>query len=94
MFKCYVCGGNSARPELVSEVFILEQGRKARLEGIPAQVCVHCGEATFSRETIEWIRRLLDDAGRLGAQKENARVACADAGVRSPEGEVRASAGS
>jgi YgiT-type zinc finger domain-containing protein len=66
MFKCYACGGNSARSELVSEVFILERGRRALLEGIPAQVCVHCGEATFSRETIEWIRRLLNDAGHLG----------------------------
>jgi YgiT-type zinc finger domain-containing protein len=64
MFKCYACGGNSARSELVSEVFILERGRRALLEGIPAQVCVHCGEATFSRETTEWIRRLLDDAER------------------------------
>jgi HTH-type transcriptional regulator/antitoxin MqsA len=65
MFKCYFCGGKSARPELVSEVFILEQGRRALVEGIPALVCVHCGEATFSRETTEWIRRLLDDAGRV-----------------------------
>ena len=29
------------------------------VEGIPASICTHCGEATFSRETTERIRRMV-----------------------------------
>ena len=64
MFKCHHCGGTSAQPARVSEVFILEPGRRALVHGVPANLCTHCGEATFSRETTERIRRLADDSGR------------------------------
>ena len=63
MFKCHVCGGTEARPELVSEVFCIE-GRRALVERIPAQVCARCGEAAFSRETTEKIRQLVYGAGQ------------------------------
>ena len=63
MFKCHVCGGTKARPELVSEVFSIED-RRALVERIPAQVCERCGEAAFSRETTEKIRRLVHGAGQ------------------------------
>jgi YgiT-type zinc finger domain-containing protein len=63
MFKCHVCGGEVAREELVSEVFTLED-RRVLVERIPAQVCVRCGEATFSRETTEKIRQLVHEGGR------------------------------
>jgi hypothetical protein len=33
------------------------------VEKIPALVCEHCGEATFSRETTEQIRRMVHGAG-------------------------------
>jgi len=36
------------------------------VEHIPAQVCVRCGEATFSSETTEKIRRLVHGNGRPG----------------------------
>ena len=61
MFKCSVCNHNAASAEFVSEVFTLN-GRRVLVENIPAQVCAHCGEATFARETTEAIRRLVHDA--------------------------------
>ncbi len=63
MFKCHVCGHNAAKLEMVSEVFNLD-GRRALVENIPAQVCEHCGEPTFSRETTEQIRLLVHGQGR------------------------------
>ena len=61
MFKCHVCGSTIAKSEFVSEVFTIDD-RRALVEHIPALVCEHCGEATFSRETTEKIRRLVHDA--------------------------------
>ncbi|MGI8966706.1 MAG: type II toxin-antitoxin system MqsA family antitoxin [Limisphaerales bacterium] len=58
MFNCHVCGHTVAKPEFVSEVFTIE-GRRVLVEHIPAQVCERCGEALFSRETTEQIRRLV-----------------------------------
>ena len=63
MFNCHVCGHNAAKSELVSEVFNLEE-RRVLVENIPALVCEHCGEAAFSRETTERIRRMVHGAGR------------------------------
>ena len=63
MFKCQVCGNTSAKSELVSEVFTVE-GRRVLVERIPALVCDRCGEATFSRETTEQIRRLVHESGQ------------------------------
>lgn len=60
MFKCHVCGGSAAKNEFVSEVFTID-GRRVLVEHIPAQVCERCGEATFSRETTERVRRLVHD---------------------------------
>jgi YgiT-type zinc finger domain-containing protein len=62
MFNCHVCGHHAARSELVSEVFNLD-GRRVLVENIPAQVCAHCGEPAFSRETAEHIRRMVHGAG-------------------------------
>ncbi len=61
MFKCHVCGGTAAKNEFVSEVFTIDD-RRVLVEHIAAQVCERCGEATFSRETTEKIRRLVHDA--------------------------------
>ena len=63
MFECQVCGNKVARAELVSEVFMVE-GRRVLVEHIPAQVCQHCGEATFSRETAEKVRQLVHSEAR------------------------------
>jgi YgiT-type zinc finger domain-containing protein len=58
MFQCHVCGSTEARRELVSEVFEIE-GNHVLVENIPANVCVRCREATFSRYTTERIRRMV-----------------------------------
>lgn len=62
MFKCHVCGNTSAREDYVNEVFTVE-GRRVLVEHIPAEVCERCGEAVFSRETGEKVRRLLHGEG-------------------------------
>ena len=61
MFKCHVCGNAPAKNECVSEVFTIGD-RRVLVEQIPAQVCERCGEAVFSRETTERVRRLVHDA--------------------------------
>lgn len=58
MFRCHVCGSTEAKANQVSEVFDIS-GRRVLVEGIPTQVCTRCGEATFSRETTERIRRMV-----------------------------------
>lgn len=58
MFRCHVCGATEARSELTREVFWID-GKFVLVENIPATVCVHCGEMTFSRETTEKIRRMV-----------------------------------
>ena len=61
MFSCHVRGRNAAKSELVREVFNLGDSH-VLVEQIPAQVCGHCGKATFSRETTEQIRRMVQGA--------------------------------
>jgi YgiT-type zinc finger domain-containing protein len=58
MFFCHVCAATEAKQERVREVFVID-GKHILVEDIPATVCVRCGEATFSRETTERIRRML-----------------------------------
>ncbi len=58
MFQCHVCGGIEAKQALVTEIFEIN-GRRILVENIPAQVCTHCGEPTFSRETTEKVRRMV-----------------------------------
>lgn len=58
MFQCDVCGAAEFRTEMVSEVFLID-GKRVLVEDIPARVCTHCGEPTFSRETTEKVRRLV-----------------------------------
>ncbi|TLU55891.1 MAG: YgiT-type zinc finger protein [Chlorobium sp.] len=58
MFHCHNCGSNKAREEIVDEVFKLDE-KHVLVEGIPAKVCVRCGDKTFSRETTENIRRII-----------------------------------
>jgi HTH-type transcriptional regulator/antitoxin MqsA len=58
MFRCHVCGKNEGREQMVSEVFDID-GRPVRVENIPATVCTHCGEAVFSRDITERVRRMV-----------------------------------
>lgn len=58
MFKCHICGSTESREELVSEIFQID-GKPILVENIPAQVCGHCAEQIFSRETTEKVRLLV-----------------------------------
>jgi len=58
MFRCHVCNSEDFRVEYVNEVFNID-GKFHLVENIPANVCSHCGEEVFSRETMERIRVML-----------------------------------
>ncbi len=57
-FVCSVCEGQESRTETISEVFEID-GRRVLVENIPVQVCIQCGEMSFSRETAERVRQML-----------------------------------
>jgi HTH-type transcriptional regulator / antitoxin MqsA len=63
MVRCQVCGATEVHQSLVTKVFVIN-GKYALVEGIPASICARCGEATFSRETTERIRRLVHGEAR------------------------------
>jgi YgiT-type zinc finger domain-containing protein len=63
MFQCHVCGFDEAREELVNEIFMID-GKPILVEQIPALVCARCGEAVFSRETTENVRRMVHGNAR------------------------------
>ena len=58
MLFCHVCSSAEAHQALVDEVFMIN-GKYVLVEGIPASICMRCGEATFSRDTTERIRRMV-----------------------------------
>jgi HTH-type transcriptional regulator / antitoxin MqsA len=58
MFKCQLCGGAQSAIELVDEVFNIDD-QFLLVEEIPAEVCLTCGDPTYSHETTEKIRRLV-----------------------------------
>ncbi len=58
MFRCHICGSQQAQENLVNEVFHLGD-KPVLVEHIPAMVCIHCGEITFSRQTTEQIRQMV-----------------------------------
>ena len=59
MFSCHICGSNHFTEELVNETFAIK-GKLILVEKIPAKVCSRCGEITFSSETAENIRLMLN----------------------------------
>jgi HTH-type transcriptional regulator/antitoxin MqsA len=63
MFKCHVCGSTNGQEKLVNEVFEID-GEFVLVENIPAVVCARCGEAVFSRETTERVRKLARERHR------------------------------
>jgi YgiT-type zinc finger domain-containing protein len=58
MSRCHVCGSIETKEEYTNEVFQIDN-KPVLVEHIPATVCVRCGEETFSRETTERIRRMV-----------------------------------
>jgi len=60
MKKCEVCGNALFHQEHVNEFFRVD-GDAILVEQVPAQVCDRCGEATFNRETVEKVRRMVQE---------------------------------
>ena len=57
MKTCVVCGHTGFHPEHVDEVFRVD-GDIILVEHVPAEICDQCGEATFSKETVEKVRHM------------------------------------
>ncbi len=55
---CPVCHAEESREERVDEVFRTD-GQYVLVIGIPAVVCVRCGEQAFSRETVGKVRSMV-----------------------------------
>ena len=58
MSVCPVCNAERNRQERVDEVFRID-GRYVLIGGIPAMVCVRCGEHSFSRQAVEKVRTMV-----------------------------------
>lgn len=58
MSTCAVCHVEKNREALVDEGFRVD-GQYVLVGGIPAVVCGRCGEQTFSRETAEKVRLMI-----------------------------------
>ena len=58
MFTCAVCHAKEGREESVDKVFHVDE-QYVLVGGIPAMVCVRCGEQAFSRDTAEKVRLMV-----------------------------------
>ena len=58
MSRCHVCGSIETKKEYTSEIFQIDN-KRVLVEHIPAMICIRCGEETFSCETTERIRRMV-----------------------------------
>jgi HTH-type transcriptional regulator/antitoxin MqsA len=65
VFLCHVCGAIQTKQEFVAEPLMID-GKPILVEGIPATICVGCGEAVFSREITELIRRIVSGEAKPG----------------------------
>ena len=56
---CHICGNQEFEDRAVSRVYDDDDGNPMFIERIPAHVCLQCGEATFSLETVRHIEAML-----------------------------------
>jgi YgiT-type zinc finger domain-containing protein len=63
MSNCPVCHSDGRRDELVDNVFRID-GKYVVVHRVPAEVCSRCGDESFSRETAEKIRLLVNGHGK------------------------------
>ena len=59
MYSCAVCHAYESREEYVEEIF-RTSGKYVLVKNIPAQICVRCGEESFSAKTSESIRVMVN----------------------------------
>lgn len=57
--NCHVCGSSEIKKQFVKETFEVD-GKLVMVEDIPAQVCLRCGEVTFSSEVAESLRLIIN----------------------------------
>ena len=57
---CDVCGHTVFHSAQVSKTFTIE-GKVMIVEGIPAELCDACGEASFNADVAERVRRLVHE---------------------------------
>ena len=60
MFSCVVCHADESREEYIEEIFRTTD-KHVLVKNIPAQVCVRCGEESFSAKTAESIRVMVNE---------------------------------
>jgi YgiT-type zinc finger domain-containing protein len=66
--KCPVCGGEVIEKEVEK---LIPGGNNTAVVRVKADVCSHCGERLYSKETINWFENIRsrlergDDAGFL-----------------------------
>ncbi|MCA1809759.1 MAG: YgiT-type zinc finger protein [Lentisphaerae bacterium] len=60
MKKCDVCGNTVFHQEYMDEFFRFG-GDTVLVEQVPAQVCDRCGEVTFGLETVEKVRKMVQE---------------------------------
>lgn len=66
--KCDVCYSRWARVETLDKVLRID-GEFVMVYGIPAEVCVDCGEEMFSDDDIETVRAALQGDDRKTAKR-------------------------
>ncbi len=69
IMKCEICGVGTTINKSVCERFFIN-GNWVLVENIPAEVCSHCGEPTFSADTGEDVRQLVQSGKSTGKTVE------------------------
>ena len=65
--KCVICKHGTTQPGRAT--ITLERGRTTVvIKGVPAQVCVNCGEEYVGEETTARLLRMVEGAAREGVQ--------------------------
>lgn len=66
MKKCALCGGKLKRGR-TSQIYEWNE-KVVVIRGIPAYVCINCGEAYFSVRTAKRLEELIDEIKSLSPQ--------------------------
>jgi YgiT-type zinc finger domain-containing protein len=53
--QCPVCGGEMVEKEVEK---LLRGGNHTAVVRVKAEVCLHCGERLYSKETISWFEQI------------------------------------
>ena len=70
MYSCAVCHSSESREENTEEIFRAADGKYVLVKDIPATVCSRCGEESFSANTAETVRVMVN-----GETKPEASIA-------------------